>query len=161
MQNEFYFEHHKNPRVRKAFDIAKEAHKYQKDKAGADYITHPMTVASNVGNNVSAIILALLHDVVEDHPDKYNINILKHEVHLSVYEIAALRLLTHDEDVPYLDYIEKIKFNELARTVKLADLAHNSDRSRLSIFTPKDEERLKKYKKSVKILNDVENVNAD
>ena len=88
------FENHKNSRVRQAYKIAQEAHKHQKDKAGADYINHPMMVASNVGNDVSAIILALLHDVIEDHSDKYNFNILKHEVHLSVCEMEALKLLT-------------------------------------------------------------------
>ena len=155
------FEHHKNPRVRQAFKIAKEAHKYQKDKAGIEYINHPATVASSVGDNVSAIILALLHDVIEDHSDKYNLNILKREVHLSVYEVAALKLLTHDESESYFDYIAKIKSNELAKTVKLADLKHNSDRSRLLNFTPKDEDRLKKYEASIKILNDTENADAD
>lgn len=155
------FENHKNSRVRHAYRIAQEAHKYQKDKAGIDYINHPMTVASNVGDDVSAIILALLHDVIEDHSDRYNLNILKHEVHLSVYEVEALRLLTHDEAIPYFDYINKIKPNKLARIVKLADLAHNSDRSRLNIATPKDEKRLKKYEKAVAILNGVEKSNAD
>ena len=155
------FEHHKNPRVRQAFKIAKEAHKYQTDKAGAEYINHPMTVASEVGENVSAIILALLHDVIEDHSDKYNLNIIKREVHLSVYETAALNLLTHDESDSYFDYIEKIKTNELARIVKLADLKHNSDRSRLLNITHGDEERLKKYEIAIAILNDAENINAD
>ena len=155
------FEHHKNPRVRQAFEIAKEAHKYQKDKAGAEYINHPAAVASDVGDNVSAIILALLHDVIEDHSDKYNLNILKREVHLSVYEAAALKLLTHDESESYFDYIAKIKSNELAKTVKLADLKHNSDRSRLLNITHKDEERLKKYETAIKMLNDTENANAN
>ena len=152
------FEHHKNPRVRQAFKIAKEAHKYQKDKAGAEYINHPAAVASNVGDNISAIILALLHDVIEDHSDKYNLNILKREVHLSVYEAAALKLLTHDESESYFDYIAKIKPNELAKSVKLADLKHNSDRSRLLDITPKDEERLKKYETAIKMLSTTENV---
>ena len=155
------FENHKNARVRHAYRIAQEAHKHQRDKAGADYISHPMTVASNVGDDVSAIIIALLHDVIEDHPDKYNLNILKHEVHLSVCEVEALRLLTHDKRVTYFDYIAKIKPNELAKTVKLADLAHNSDRSRLEDTTPKDEKRLKKYEEAIAILNGTENVNAD
>lgn len=155
------FENHKNARVRHAYRIAQEAHKHQRDKAGVDYINHPMTVASNVGDDVSAIILALLHDVIEDHPDKYNINILKHEIHLSVCEVEALRLLTHDDNVPYFDYINKIKFNELAKVVKLADLAHNSDRSRLESTTPKDDKRLKKYEEAIAILNGMENGNAD
>ena len=155
------FENHKNSRVRQAYKIAQEAHKHQKDKAGADYINHPMMVASNVGNDVSAIILALLHDVIEDHSDKYNFNILKHEVHLSVCEMEALKLLTHDDNVDYFDYIAKIKPNELAKTVKLADLAHNSDRSRLESTTSKDEKRLKKYEKAINILNGLDNGNAD
>lgn len=155
------FENHKNARIRQAYRIAQEAHKYQKDRAGADYIIHPMTVASNVGDDVSAIILALLHDVIEDHPDKYNLNILKHEVHLSVFEVEALRLLTRDDDENYFDYIAKVKSNKLAKTVKLADLAHNSDRSRLENPTPKDEKRLKKYEQAIAILNDVETGNAD
>ena len=155
------FEHHKNPRVRQAFKIAKEAHKYQKDKAGNEYINHPVSVASGVGDNVSAIILALLHDVIEDHSDKYNLNILKREVHLSVYEAAALKLLTHDESESYFDYIAKLKSNELAKTVKLADLKHNSDRSRLLNVTPKDEERLKKYETALNMLNDTVNADAN
>lgn len=155
------FENHKNDRVRKAFAIAKEAHKYQKDKSGAEYIIHPMTVASNVGENASAIILALLHDIIEDHSDNYNVNILKRAVHLGVYEVAALKLLTHDKSIPYFDYIAKIKTNDLARIVKLADLKHNSDRSRLLIVTPKDEERFKKYKRAIEILSDLEQNNAD
>ena len=154
-------EYHKNPRVRQAYKIAKEAHKYQKDKSGAEYINHPITVASNVGDNVSAIILALLHDIIEDHSDKYNLNILKREVHLSVYEVVALKLLTHEEGVSYFDYINAIKSNELATTVKLADLSHNSDRSRFAVITPKDEQRLSKYKTAIAMLNDTENDNAD
>ena len=155
------FEHHKNPRVRQAYKIAKEAHKYQKDKSGTEYIIHPMTVASNVGNNISAIILALLHDIVEDHSSKYNINILKREIHLGVYEVEALKLLTHDKSVPYFDYIDKIKSNELAIIVKLADLKHNSDKSRLLTVTPKDEKRFKKYIKAINILNGAVKGNAD
>ena len=154
-------EYHKNPRVRQAFKIAKEAHKYQKDKAGAEYINHPMTVASDVGDNVSAIILALLHDIIEDHSDKYNLNILKREVHLSVYEVAALKLLTHDENISYFDYIEAIKSNELAAKVKLADLKHNSDRNRFKFVTPKDEERFRKYKRAIEILTNAEKADVD
>ena len=155
------FEHHNNPRVRKAYEIAKAAHKKQRDKAGVDYITHPIMVASNVGNDISAMIVALLHDVIEDHPKKYNRNILKHEVHLSIYETVALKLLTHDKHVPYFDYITTIKSNELAKKVKLADLQHNLDLKRLKNITPKDKRRLEKYSRAIAILSDMEKVNAD
>lgn len=39
----------------------------------------------------------------------------------------AVKLLTHNKDVPYMDYVAKIKDNELARKVKIADLTHNSE----------------------------------
>ena len=155
------FEHHKNQRVRKAFEIAKIAHANQKDKSGADYINHPMAVASNVGEDISAIIVAILHDVIEDHGDKYNLNILKREVHLTVIEAAALRLLTHDKNISYFDYIKAIKSNELAKKIKLADLKHNSDLNRLKLITAKDQKRLNKYKKAIEILNNTVNINAD
>ncbi len=155
------FANHKNPRVRKAFEVAKSAHAAQKDKSGTGYITHPVTVASSVGDDVSAIIVALLHDVIEDHPKKYNLNILKREVHLSIYEAAALKLLTHDKRIPYFDHIAEIKNNELATKVKLADLKHNSDLKRLKVITPKDKRRLAKYEEAIKILSDMVAVNAN
>ena len=51
----------------------------------------------------------------------------------------AVALMTHEDDVPYLDYVAKLKGNPIAREVKLADLAHNSDQSRLGEI---DEETL-------------------
>lgn len=53
-----------------------------------------------------------------------------------------------------MDYVAKTKTNELARTVKLADLAHNSDLSRLSEVTDTDLERVEKYCKAIALLSD-------
>ena len=44
--------------------------------------------------------------------------------------IEALKLLTHEDGVDYLEYVKKIKTNPVARKVKLADLRHNTDLSR-------------------------------
>ena len=51
-----------------------------------------------------------------------------------------------------MDYVMKIKGNELARAVKLADLAHNSDLSRLPSVTEKDLQRVEKYKQAMAAL---------
>ena len=56
--------------IRKAFDLAVEAHKTQRRKSGEPYIYHPIAVAhiaaKEIGLGTTSIICALLHDVVED-----------------------------------------------------------------------------------------------
>ncbi len=58
--------------IRKAFDVAVDAHKEQRRKSGEAYIFHPIAVAkivaSEIGLGAAAIAAALLHDVVEDTP---------------------------------------------------------------------------------------------
>lgn len=146
------FENHKNPRVRKAFEIAKKAHAGQVDKAGVAYIMHPVTVASNCGDDDSAIITALLHDIVEDTDMTFEE--LQVTIPLTDDELQALKLLTHDENTSYLEYVERIKTNELARRVKIADLQHNSDLSRIPAaqISQKDLSRVEKYRQALKIL---------
>ncbi|MCO4822958.1 MAG: bifunctional (p)ppGpp synthetase/guanosine-3',5'-bis(diphosphate) 3'-pyrophosphohydrolase [Flavobacteriaceae bacterium] len=59
--------------IRRAFDIAVDAHKEQRRKSGEAYIFHPIAVAkivaSEIGLDATSIAAALLHDVVEDNPD--------------------------------------------------------------------------------------------
>lgn len=121
------FEKHSDSRVRKAFEIAKKAHAGQVDKAGTDYIFHPMTVALNFCGDTSAMIVGLLHDVVED--TNFTFEDLK-KIPLTEEELQALKLLTHDKKISYPDYIAKIKTNALAKKVKYCDLNHNLDYSR-------------------------------
>lgn len=144
------FSNHENIRVRTAFEVAKKVHAGQVDKAGVDYINHPLTVASNVGENISAIIVALLHDTVEDSAKTFDE--LQKEIPLTADELQALKLLTHDKKVPYLEYVAQIKLNELAAKVKAADLKHNSDLSRIKNPTTKDLERVEKYRLALEIL---------
>lgn len=53
---------------------------------------------------------------------------------------------TKKED--YFAYIQRVKQNEIARVVKLADLQDNMNLKRLSVITEKDRERVKKYQKA-------------
>ena len=128
--------------------IAERAHAGQVDKAGKPYIGHPAHVAVSVeGDKAKAV--AWLHDVVEDTPmtfDDLRAAGIDDEV------LAALELLTHDKTVPYMEYVAAIRENDLARTVKLADLAHNSDLSRLPEVTDADLQRVEKYRQAVGLL---------
>ena len=144
------FSNHQDARIRRAFEVAKQAHAGQVDKGGVDYINHPLTVASNVGADVSAIIVALLHDVAEDSAK--TLDELQTEIPLTAEELRALKLLTHDAATPYLEYVERISRDKLAAKVKAADLRHNSDLSRIKNPTSKDLERVEKYRHALKIL---------
>ena len=135
-------------KIKKALEIAFDAHKDQVDKAGLPYIYHPFYLATQMETEDS-IIVALVHDVVED--SHYTVEDLENHG-FSTTIIAALRLLTHEDSEDYITYIHRVKENELARIVKLADLKHNSDESRLSHIDDKARERLNRYAESIKIL---------
>ncbi len=141
---------HADERVRRAYETAAQAHRGQVDKAGVEYINHPLAVAALVGENISAIIVALLHDVAED--TSLTIADLKEKIPLTAKESQALELLNHDKKIPYLEYVAAIKANDLARAVKAADLKHNSDLSRIKNPSPKDFARVEKYRAALKIL---------
>ena len=135
-------------KIKKALEIAFDAHKDQVDKAGLPYIYHPFYLATQMETEDS-IILALLHDVVED--SHYTFEEIE-SFGFSPSIISALRLLTHEDSEDYIAYIHRVKENEPARIVKLADLKHNSDASRLSHMDDKARERLNRYVESIKIL---------
>ena len=144
------FANHGDARVRRAYETALAAHGGQVDKAGVNYINHPVTVAAQVAENISAVIVALLHDVAED--TALTVDMLKKKIPLTDEEFQALKLLTHDEATPYLEYVKRLKSNDLARAVKIADLKHNSDLSRIKNLSPKDFARVEKYQAALKIL---------
>lgn len=135
--------------VKLAHEIAKRAHKGQVDKAGAPYILHPETVASFVTKDDEKIV-AYLHDVIEDTPcqlrDLENAG-------FSSEIVNAVDLLTRKTGQSYKQYLKLVKTNELARVVKLADLKHNSDLSRLTHVTENDIKRLKKYQDAIAFLS--------
>lgn len=132
----------------KALKIAVKAHQGQKDKAGNDYIQHPVFVASLVDGEQEKAV-ALLHDVVED--SSYTSSDLV-KVGIPSEVVKAVSILTKSKDISYQAYLEDVKMNPMARVVKLADLTHNSDLSRLNVITEKDIERQNKYKKAIEYL---------
>ena len=112
--------------INRAIDTAFSAHKDQKDKAGRPYFMHPVIIAMQMDSEYE-ICAALLHDVVEDaHVD---IRELEREFPREVTD--AVRVLTHDKRIDYLDYVREVKKNPIARKVKLADLNHNLDITRI------------------------------
>ena len=132
-----------------ALSIARQAHEGQLDKAEVDYIEHPIYVASQVDTEEEKAV-ALLHDVIEDSPVSAE-ELLQAGLPETV--VTAVQVLTKKKEQDYQTYLETVKKNPLARVVKLADLKHNSDLSRLSSITEKDRERLKKYKKAIDFLS--------
>lgn len=133
-----------------ALRICFDAHKDQPDRGGLPYVYHPIHLAEQMSDE-NTIIVALLHDVVED--SGYKLEDLKQRG-FSEEILHALTLLTHDKDKPYMEYIAAIRDNPIARTVKLADLEHNCDLSRLAVITPADCERVRKYRNAQAMLND-------
>ena len=134
----------------KALKIAYAAHHGQVDYNGIPYIFHPVHLAEAMDDEISCCA-ALLHDVVED--TEVTMEELAKEFPEEV--IAVLRLLTHEKEVPYFDYVRAIKANPIAVKVKLADLDHNSDQTRC-IGSGLSEEKLAywraKYAKARAIL---------
>lgn len=62
--------------------------------------------------------------------------------------------MTHADNVPYMDYVAKIKTNPIAKAVKLADLAHNSDITRMDVVDENSIARVAKYAKAIKLLTE-------
>lgn len=131
-----------------------DAHRDQTNKLGESYIEHPLRVATVYLKNEDYIIksIGLLHDVKEDC---YDID----TSYFEEYKLAvdrALYLLTHDKQMSYKDYIDKIINNKIATKVKIADLLDNSDPERLDALYKKDPKtalRLaKKYKWALEFL---------
>ena len=132
---------YENKELNKAYEIASMAHKNQKDKGGIEYINHPVAVSILVGS-LEEKIVALLHDVVED-------------THVTLEElksfgfndnvITAIDAISKKDAESIDDYMNRVKNNKLACSVKKADLLHNMDISRLKVVKKKDLERLDKY----------------
>lgn len=136
------------PLTKKAMRIAFEAHKDQVDKNGIPYIYHPIHLAEQMTDE-NTVCVALLHDVVEDT------DITFEELERAGFGgeiIGALKLLTHDDAVPYMEYVGEIKKNPIAAKVKLADLRHNSDLTRLDVVDDKARARAEKYRKAIELL---------
>ena len=134
--------------TKKAIRLAYEAHQGQVDKCGLPYVFHPYHLAEQMETE-ETVTAALLHDVVED-TDQTLEDLA--EMGFSQPVLDALALLTHDPKVPYLEYVAALRKNPIAKAVKLADLAHNSDLTRISHVTEKDLKRVEKYRQAMELL---------
>lgn len=120
-----------------ALDIAFNAHKGQTDKAGQPYILHPLRLMFSLQDDKSKIV-ALLHDVIED--TTITIEDLKNKGFPQDI-IEAIEALTKRPNETYQDFIERVSNNELAKTVKIADLKDNMNLTRLTELSNKDIDR--------------------
>ena len=131
----------KTATVEDAISIAAQAHKGQKDKAGAPYLLHPLRMMLRM-NSETAMMAAVLHDVVED--TDWTLGRL-HEAGFSDEVIEAVDCLTHRDGESYEEFVERVRTNPIARQVKIADLEDNMNVRRISQLGAKDLERLEKY----------------
>ena len=136
------------PLTKKALALSFEVHQFQRDKGGLPYVFHPFHLAEQMDTEAE-ICTALLHDVIED--SGYTLDDLQ-AMGFPEAVLEALALLTHDEGTPYLDYVARLRSNPIARKVKRADLAHNSDEARLDWVGPADRQRLEKYRSAAELL---------
>ena len=136
--------------LKRAIEIATEAHKGQLDKSGKDYIGHPLRVME-MGKTEEEKIVGVLHDVIED--TEWTFDKLAEEG-FSQEVLSALKCVTKlSENENYDDFIDRVKKNPLAVAVKINDLTDNMDIRRLPYLSDKDIKRLKKYLKAYKRLN--------
>lgn len=134
--------------TKKAMKLCFEAHKDQVDKSGMPYVFHPFHLAEQMHDEKTTIV-ALLHDVIEDTDYTFE------DLRAAGFDneiIEALKLMTHDDSVPYMEYVTAIKSNPIASAVKLADLEHNSDLSRLDVIDEKALKRKEKYTTAIALL---------
>ena len=131
-----------------ALQIALNVHRNQLDKGGKPYINHPLEVSSKQ-TTVDGKIVGLLHDVVED--SDITLEDLRN-YGFSENIVSAIKVLTRISRENYFSYIKRVKVNPLAAQVKLADLAHNKDLSRIPNPTETDIKRSEKYSKAIILL---------
>ena len=136
--------------TKKAMKLCFEAHRDHVDKTGIPYVFHPIHLAEQMTDELTTVC-ALLHDVVEDTP--YTFADLQ-EMGFPARMIEVLRLLTHENGVPYMDYVRRIATDPVAKQVKIADLKHNSDLTRLDAVDEKALNRVEKYAQALKILTE-------
>ena len=147
--------------VQSAADIACQLHKGQKDKAGVDYFTGHLSAVTKMGNTWQEQVVGYLHDASEDTPNSVEevLNLLDEKLESPLSEAdreeltTALRLLNHHLSPDRETYIQRIKSNALATKVKLHDLMHNMDLSRIPNPTQKDCERVERYKSEYDYLS--------
>ena len=144
----------------KCYYFAVSAHLGQVDKAGKDYFFHPCTVADIFDKKFKHLLtneelfigvcVALLHDVLEDSEFTQN-DMLKFGIPFEI--VSRCEIITRGKDESYMNFVRRCGDEKIVRYVKMADLLHNMDITRLEELTDYDLTRLKKYHKAYKYLN--------
>ena len=136
----------------KALSFARKCHEGQKDKGGNDYIGHPIRVADRCSSS-TAMIVALLHDVMED------CDVTAYVLYAEGFPkevVKTVSILTRGDTETYNEYIQRLSKNKLAREVKLADLEDNMNVRRLNReLTEDDLSLLNRYIRAYKFLKEV------
>jgi (p)ppGpp synthase/HD superfamily hydrolase len=135
----------------KAIRIAAEAFEDKVDKGGQPYILHCLYVMNQMPEDDEELrCIAVMHDLVED--TSWTTGLLFYEG-FSERVIRGVYTLTHESWETYDDYIKRISANKDAVKVKLADLRHNSDITRIKGLTKKDFDRMEKYHRAYTYLS--------
>ena len=141
--------------VEAARTLAKELHCGQTDKAGKDYFSGHLCHVAEKGLHWTCKVSGYLHDAAEDTP--YSVEQVMqmlqekcdHQLRgVEEKEIReALNLMNCKTAPSREEYISQISQNNLAACVKMDDLQHNMDISRIENPTKKDYERVKRYQR--------------
>ena len=132
-----------------ALKVCYAAHAGQVDKSGVPYVFHPFHVAEQMDTE-HEVCVALLHDVMED-TDATAADL--RAAGIPGEYVDSCLLLKHEPGVPYLDYVANLKDDPVARKVKMADLRHNADLTRLDgAPTEADLRRVEKYQRALDLL---------
>ena len=150
----------------KAYNLAKEAFKDKVDKGGHPYFDHLTRVCNNISDEKKlkctifdttlnlwyekAEIVAILHDYIED--TEATLDDLRQEG-FDDEIVNAIDAISRKDKELYMEFIDRVSDNALARLVKKYDLEDNMNILRLKEITDKDLQRIKKYWYAWKYLN--------
>jgi (p)ppGpp synthase/HD superfamily hydrolase len=136
-------------RLSTAIRLASAAHHNQTDKLGAPYILHPIRVMMKVQPDIDTMIAAVLHDTVEDT----NVALATIRTLFGDNVADTVDALTKRDGEHYSDFVCRCARNTIARRVKLADIADNTDPARMIRLSRADQARLTdKYQAALRIL---------
>lgn len=143
-----------------AIKLASERHYRQTDRSGSPYILHCLAVMDKLRvrypKDVELHTIGVLHDIIEDT------SVSEEELFMLGFSnrvLDGVLAMTKNDGEEYSGYIYRLISNLDAVKVKMADIEHNSDINRLKGLRDKDFERMAKYHRTYKKLEEVvENV---
>lgn len=121
-------------KLAEAIALTAQAHAGQHRSSGEPYIFHPlrvmMAIASEPWSSKDEVIVAVLHDVVEDSPIENSDILMRFGATIGM----AVDALTRKADEDYVSMIDRVKANAIARDVKPFDIRDNLDSLPRSTF---------------------------